>query len=34
VSGVGAKRSPEEIERLKAEAAALRAAKAAGDEQK
>lgn len=34
VTGVGAKRSPEEIERLKAEAAARRAAKAAGDEQK
>ena len=34
VTGVGAKRTPEEIERLKAEAAARRAAKAAGDEQK
>ncbi len=33
-TGVGAKRTPEEIERLKAEAAARRAAKAAGDEPK
>jgi uncharacterized small protein (DUF1192 family) len=30
-AGVGAKRTPEEIERLKAEAAARRAAKAAGE---
>ena len=33
-AGVGAKRTPEEIERLKAEAAARRAAKAAGGENK